>query len=46
MVLAKACTAFDLRTECEPMNAILAWPFHDIGRFCTGEGLVGRPGAD
>jgi hypothetical protein len=24
MVEAKACTAFDLRTECEPMKAILA----------------------
>ena len=24
MVEAKACTAFDLRTECEPMNAIFA----------------------
>ena len=35
MVLAKACTAFDLRTECEPMNAILAWPFHGIGIDCA-----------
>ena len=24
IVEAKACTAFDLRTECEPMNAIFA----------------------
>jgi hypothetical protein len=24
IVDAKACTAFDLRTECEPMKAILA----------------------
>jgi hypothetical protein len=31
MVLAKACTAFDLRTECEPMKAILAGEVQDIG---------------
>jgi hypothetical protein len=28
---AKACTAFDLRTECEPMKAILALRVQGIG---------------
>src|SRR6185503_161023 len=31
IVLAKACTAFVLRTECEPMKAILASLVHGIG---------------
>jgi hypothetical protein len=31
MVLAKACTAFVLRTECDPMKAILAGCVQVIG---------------